>query len=750
MIIKRQIILAISLIISGFTYGAGWEEKESIFDSLKPTTLGPVEIIEYKMRMGNRNADEVDGNIIFAAKKNEIVMLEGAAVNTVNNEARQVFAQVPGISIWENDGSGIQVGVASRGLSPNRSWEFNVRQNGYDISADPLGYPEAYYNPPFEAVERIQVVRGSSSLQFGPQFGGLLNYILLDAPKDKKIQFQTRQSVGSFGMFNSFNSLGGTIKKISYYGYYNFKRADGFRPNSKYFIHNGFAKLGYKINERWSLSAENTVMDFVSQQPGGLTDLQLSENIKQSSRARNWLGIRWIMPSVSLNFNLNERHKIDVKVFGVIGDRGSNAFVRAINVPDTINASTGAYNNRQIDKDLYRNVGAEIRYLYNYNISDNKQSLAVGARYYYGNTKRYFSGRGDSGNQFNLNLQDTLFGRELNYINQNAAVYAENVFRAGHFVIVPGIRLEVLQSQASGFIGRSSTIGEKQFMPDQNRWRVFPLAGLGLEYHFKSSTEIYANASQAYRPVLFSDLTPTATTDSIGQNLSDAQGMNFDLGYRGKIKNWLEFDVSGFYLIYNNRIGTITQLNDEGKSYQLRTNLGNAHSRGGEAFISFDLLSATKVSNQYGNLKLWASVSYINAVYTKLATSKVENGVLVTTDFKNKKVENAPSFINRFGATYSYKFFTLNYIASWTDGAFADASNTILPNAAATSGYIPSHYVMDLNLTFSFLKDRFNVKSGVSNITSNKYFTRRAGGLPGPGVLPGEPRNFFLSVGIKI
>ncbi len=53
---------------------------------------------------------------------------------------RQVLAKVPGIYILESDGSCIQVGIAIRGLSPNRSRDFNVRQNGYDISADPFGY----------------------------------------------------------------------------------------------------------------------------------------------------------------------------------------------------------------------------------------------------------------------------------------------------------------------------------------------------------------------------------------------------------------------------------------------------------------------------------------------------------------------------------------------------------------------------------------------------------------------------------
>ena len=114
---------------------------------------------------GNEHLAEVDGFTINATKKNEVIVLDNINANLAMNNARQVFGRTPGISVWENDGSGIQLGVASRGLSPNRSWEFNVRMNGYDITPDPMGYPEAYYTPPMEVVDRIQIIRGASSLQ---------------------------------------------------------------------------------------------------------------------------------------------------------------------------------------------------------------------------------------------------------------------------------------------------------------------------------------------------------------------------------------------------------------------------------------------------------------------------------------------------------------------------------------------------------------------------------------------------------
>jgi Fe(3+) dicitrate transport protein len=84
---------------------------------------------------------EIVGTTIHAGKKNALIMMDNVQGNVVNNTMRQVMAKVPGIQVWESDPSGIQIGIAARGLSPNRSWEFNTRQNGYDISSDPFGYP---------------------------------------------------------------------------------------------------------------------------------------------------------------------------------------------------------------------------------------------------------------------------------------------------------------------------------------------------------------------------------------------------------------------------------------------------------------------------------------------------------------------------------------------------------------------------------------------------------------------------------
>src|SRR6187402_1179602 len=156
----------------------------------------------------------VEGTAINAGKKSEVVVLDDITANKASNNTRQIYAKVAGLNIWESDGGGIQLGIGGRGLNPNRVTNFNTRQNGYDISADALGYPESYYSPPAELTDRIEILRGASSLQYGTQFGGLINFKLKEGATDKPIEITSRETAGSYGFFNTTNSIGGTVKKV--------------------------------------------------------------------------------------------------------------------------------------------------------------------------------------------------------------------------------------------------------------------------------------------------------------------------------------------------------------------------------------------------------------------------------------------------------------------------------------------------------------------------------------------------------
>ena len=272
--------------------------QNKINDSTHWKILPDVTVVGRNSKSDFQLMPEIVGTNIYAGKKNALIVLENVQGNLVNNTMRQVLAKVPGIHIWESDPSGIQIGVATRGLSPNRSWEFNVRQNGYDIAADPFGYPEAYYNPPLQAVQRIEIIRGQGALQYGPQFGGMINYIIKDGGEIKKpIEFESQLTFGSFGLRNSFNALGGKNGKINYYSFFDQRSGDGWRNNSLFYTKAGFGTVTYQFNPSLSMTFEIMHSNIRSQQPGGLTDQQIIKDPKQSLRSRNWMDITWTTPA---------------------------------------------------------------------------------------------------------------------------------------------------------------------------------------------------------------------------------------------------------------------------------------------------------------------------------------------------------------------------------------------------------------------------------------------------------------------
>ena len=704
------------------------QHKELVFTEKLPSFLGPIQ-----------------GTSIYAGKKSEIIHLNQLDADLSTNNYRQLMAKVPGVTIWESDGSGIQTSISTRGLSPNRSWEFNVRQNGCDISSEVFGYPETYFTPPTEALEKIEIVRGAGSLQYGPQFGGMMNYVTKRYLGTKPFSFESQQTIGNYGLYNAFNAIGGKIKKFSYYGYLHHRAAEGWRENSQYRTTTGHLSLSYSFSSKLSATLDYTHMDYNSQQPGGLTDSLFLVNPRQSNRARNWMGTPWNTAALHVDFSFSEKAKISLKIFYTNAQRNSVGFLKDIFVPDSLNGIY--YNTRQVDRDWYNNIGGELRFLKKYNLFGNESAISSGIRFYSGETTRKQGGIGSVHSNFDLELvsqQSSVLGsfdykKELHFTTRNGAAFVENLFQlTKRLSATPGVRLEYINSGAFGEIDKP-ILGVAISVP--NQLRTVLLAGIGFEYKATTNSNVYANFSQAYRPVTYSELTPAATTDSIDVNLKDASGYNIDFGYRGSIKEFLTFDVGAFYLFYDNRIGTI---NVTGKN--LKTNIGASVSKGIESYVELDVMRIFTEKSKIGNFKVYANVAFIDARYTRWddPSGLVDDSKDLTGNF----VENAPRTINRFGLTYKYNRFSLNFQFNQVGDIYTDALNTELPNAKATIGKLSGYQVMDASFTY-LINGKYNVKAGVNNLTDESYATRRAGGYPGPGLLPANGRTFYFSVGVK-
>lgn len=678
---------------------------------------------------------DVSGTAIYASKKTELINVRNLNANLATNNTRQIYARIPGLNIWEYDRGGLQLGIGGRGLSPNRSSNFNIRQNGYDISADALGYPESYYTPSAEALSKIEIIRGAASLQYGPQFGGLVNFVMQQGPRTKAIEFTTRQTGGSFGLFNSFNSLGGTVAKgkLNYYTFFQYKRGDSWRPNSHYNQKNGYLHLAYDLTAKLKVTGEYTHMRYLAQQPGGLTDAQFAEDPSVSVRARNWFRVDWNLVSLNFDYHIKEGTRINWRNYTLQGGREAIGALTYINRPDF-------GGNRDYMADRYNNLGSELRFIHQYALGiASENTFLIGARVYKGLTVRK-QGDGTNGNGPDFDfLEGEPNKSSFRFPGTNLALFAENIFRLGkHWSITPGARFEFINTKAEGYYFKQNKFIANEKIPEtRSNPRSFILLGIGTSRKFKGGTELYANISQNYRSINFNDIRVVNTNARVDPNLKDETGFNADLGLRGTFRNWLYADVSVFYLKYNDRIGSMFTTDSSFMTYRLRTNVSDSRNLGLEVLLDGDILQALTQGKSRYRLNLYTSLSLIDARYINTKNTAIAD----------KLVENVPPVLLRTGLSVGTPQFNLTYQFAYQTRQYSDATNTEL-TPTAIDGLIPAFSVMDLSLRYTWRQ--FTLSSGVNNLTDARYFTRRADGYPGPGILPADKRNYYLTLQVKI
>ncbi len=677
----------------------------------------------------------------IATGTSSIIQTESQSGAKSTGNPREMFAKIPGLNIWESDGAGIQIGVGGRGLSPNRAANFNTRQNGYDISADALGYPESYYTPPLEALSSIEIIRGSASLQYGTQFGGLMNFVIKDPVKTTPLEFTSRSTVGSFGYLATFNRISGSRKRWQYQVYHQVKKGDGYRKNSQFEQHQVFAQLGYYLTENTLIRLEYTGMHYDAQQPGGLTDGLYKLNPIQSVRDRNWFRVNWNMLALHFTHDFSNRATFNVRAFGMSSNRYSLGFLGKINQVDP-------GGNREMIAGDFLNGGIEARYLkrYSWKVKSKVErkpmqgAFLVGGRFYQGETqsKQGLAPTGDDA-EFRFLNESNLEYSSFQFPSRNLAFFVENIlFISSKFTFNAGARLEYIQSSAEGFYKRYAihplnfdTLGIYKMEDANTLNRTVPLAGIGGSYKVSRFTNLYANYCMNYRAVNFNDIRVTNPNVIVDTLMRDEYGSTTEVGFRGLVKPYWYVDIAFFYLFYGDKIGLAPEPNGINK---IRTNIGDARNYGVELFTEIDWFKLYSDSAR-NSLTTFVNFSYIQSEYIR---SKESN-------YLGKQVEYVSPIMLRVGLKYQWKGLTAQVQYSYNQQQFSDASNAISPSGDAVIGLIPAYDVMDLSVRYAF-KKWIQLETGVNNVLNETYFTRRATAYPGPGILPSDGRSFYVTV----
>ena len=727
---KRNFVFVFLTVLYGF---AAFGQMDT-----SARTLDSITVNSYLKSQLKQKLPDVYETFIYAGKKTDLISPDALKGNIAQNVARMQFAQIAGLNMWDMDGAGTQMNMGTRGTDSHREIEMNMRQNGYMTNSDAFGYPENHYTVPLQGVQQLQYVRGSAALQFGPQFGGMMNYVMKTGDTAKALAIESEQTMGSNALFNSFNSVGGTVGKLQYYGYYDNRSGDGWRDNAHFTYHAYYADLRYHFTKKTSLAFQYSRMDYVQQIAGGLTDAQFAANPKQSERARNFFEPEINLAALVFTSKLGENTELNVTSHFLFGERNSVQFLNAGNIADTINTAINNYNPRQVDRDYYNAFTTEARIKYSYHLGGLRSTLSGGVRVFHEILKRRQKGVGTSGSDFDVSLTQP-YGIDLRFITKNYAAFAENIFQlTKNLSITPGVRFENINTKLSGVITNAT------YDVNYNGHRTFPLFGAGIQYNLGKAGEVYGNASQEYRPYLNANVTPADRLDKIDPALKDVTGYDIDLGYRGNYKNVLTWDINGFYVFYGNKIGLLSFADADGSNHLLTTNIGDAVAKGVESYVEVSLLKLSNIAARGNDIRLFNTLSYTHARYQNATINKAG----VNTNIDGNYIENTPQWLEKAGIIFKRRSASLRVQYSYSSRQYNDAFNSISSTNGVT-GLIPQYHIWDATFNYSFLQ-KYRVSAGINNFTNEAYFNRRITMYPGPGILPADGRTWYVSFAVNL
>ncbi|MFN5519221.1 MAG: TonB-dependent receptor family protein [Ignavibacteria bacterium] len=682
--------------------------------------------------------ENVQTAAIFEGKKTELINMNQIMSNKSNAQARQIFSRVPGLNIWENDQSGLQLSIGGRGMNPNRTAHFNTRINGYDMAADALGYPENYYTPPMEFVDRIEIVRGAASMQYGPQFGGMVNFKLKSGHDTIPFMINARLFGGTYGFMNAFTSMqGASNDNLTYYAGLSYKRGDGWRPNAEYSALTTYVNIGFRPIEQLSLTFESTFHTSLQHLPGGLTDRQFEGDPSMSYRTFNWFGVDWNINALQILYEFSPMSRIQSRFFNVNAIRSSQGNLQNTTIVDDIISPT-------LIKGEFTNIGNETRFMHTYFLDENPSNVLIGWRVYHGDAvsmqglpiDRYSPSFTYKNNNYPENLLIENPGR-------NYSLFAETAVRpTEYWTILPGVRYEFVETGSMGRFSErvldlaGNLVSTSDNYEDRTVSRSIMLYGIGTSFRIDRDREVYANYARNYRAITFSDIRVNNPNLIIDSTLEDEYGFNADIGIKGTaFSGMFHFDFSAFYLLYENRIGTVLQSDRPPLylPYRYRTNIGATRTIGIESIVETDLLKLFDVGTN-NILRAYVNTSLIEGTYMHSRLPGIQG----------KKVEYIPTITLRSGIEYITDEMNIGFNLSYVGSQFSDASNAIRSSNPIV-GQIPAYTVFDFSFGYK-VHSSISMEFHINNILDVRYFTRRAESYPGPGIIPAEPRMFTLGV----
>ncbi|HEV2129745.1 MAG TPA: TonB-dependent receptor plug domain-containing protein, partial [Longimicrobiaceae bacterium] len=276
--------------------------------------------LDFYLQPGALQAPQIE---VIGTRADALERIPGSAAAISQQELRQriplsgneVFRSIPGVHVQEEEGLGLRANIGIRGLNPDRSRTVLMLEDGVPVALGPYGEPEMYYTPPIDRMARVEVVKGSGSILFGPQtVGGVINYVTPDPPAEPQGSLDLRG--GSGGFLSALASYGGSWENAGVTASLLRKQADDIR--GLFFEVTDFTgKLAFGLGHRSEASVKLSVYDEESNSTYvGLTEEMFRADASQHPAPDDRLRVRRYAASATHNLILGADAVLRTTAYG--------------------------------------------------------------------------------------------------------------------------------------------------------------------------------------------------------------------------------------------------------------------------------------------------------------------------------------------------------------------------------------------------------------------------------------------------
>src|SRR5687768_12793956 len=377
--VRHPLAVAVLLALAGAVHAAppapdaredAAPEQESVGDVVLLASLDSASTLENITVEGTALPDprfpnllpEISGTRATVGKKVTVVELDEQP-EIVDNNARQIFARVPGLFVSEQQYPSI-FNVNYRGLGdPHESEYVLFLEDGIPVTSDWFGYPTLYYMPSASRIERVEFIRGGSGLLYGPQIGPVVNFVTRHADPRAELGGLTEHAVGSNGFYGTYNEARGGNGEFGWMASFDHRSADGQRAsNSGYRVNGGNVSLGWQQHEDAYWAFDFTGYDSGTEEPGRLTLAQYEADPDQSTTPVNRIDVERWTAKLSHERRLGDATALGVSLWHGYQDRYSRraaAFVPPQPAPSTTTFDRQEFRYTGVDARLRHDWGSD-------------------------------------------------------------------------------------------------------------------------------------------------------------------------------------------------------------------------------------------------------------------------------------------------------------------------------------------------------------------------------------------------------